>query len=792
MRPLGEGTYRFGGVEVDAARACVTRDGVELMLRPRPFRVLLYLVENPQRVVTKDELIEQVWEGTAVTDDALVKCIGDIRKALGDDPRNPRFVKTVSKGGYRFIGSFDGDGAAAGFALVEVDEVTTVEVEYDEDSTPPADALAASAPARSTVRRVAAVAVVAVALAASTALVVPRLGRSSDERAAADVTLPRVPGKTSVAVMFFENQSSDPQLEWLREGLADMLITSLSDSDGVTVLSRDRLRLLLDRAGRGDARAVGLDDALDVARRSQAETVVLGSFGSLGGKVRVDVRLHDGGDGRLLASESLVVDDPGELLTRIDLLSLKIAARLGTPRGGADSPRPLSEVMTADLEAYRDYSLALERAQGLQNAEAIALLERALAVDPGFAMARARIGYVYCMKWGYPEKARPYLEEAYRHPDRLTDKDRLYIAAWYAVANADFEGAIQAFRVVLARYPLETEAYVSLARLLNREARSAEAVEAAERGMAVDAESGALANTLGSAYLGLGRREEAVAAYRRYVELEPREPNAYDSLGLAYQWFGDYDAAVAEYGRALEIDPGFEIALVHLGNAYAQTGRYREAISCYSRYGEIGPSDGERSRAQVCLAYQYFKLGDRARSHAAARKAVALSSANALTELEIAVLEGNVAAAERASARVGDALPDRGGRLTDRLRLYLLGRLAFEQGRLDEAIERFREAVRQPAPIWNHDSFEDCLANALLEAGRLDEAIAEYERILGVNGNYPLARFHLAEALERKNDAEGAAREYRRFLDAWPHADADVPEVAAARERLARLGPGSM
>jgi len=85
------------------------------------------------------------------------------------------------------------------------------------------------------------------------------------------------------------------------------LHTSLSDSDRVTVLSRGQLYLLLDRTGRAGAKTVGLDDALDVARHSQADTIVLGSFASLGGKVRVDVRLHDGNDGRLLASESLVV-----------------------------------------------------------------------------------------------------------------------------------------------------------------------------------------------------------------------------------------------------------------------------------------------------------------------------------------------------------------------------------------------------------------------------------------------------------------------------------------------------
>lgn len=72
-----------------------------------------------------------------------------------------------------------------------------------------------------------------------------------------------------------------------------------------------------------------------------------------------------------------------------------------------------------------------------------------------------------------------------------------------------------------------------------------------------------------------------------------------------------------------------------------------------------------------------------------------------------------------------------------------------------------------------------------LEAGRLDEAIAEFERVLAINPGYPLGRYHLAEAYERKGDSTRAAEEYRRFLETWSLADADVPEVVAARRWLA-------
>jgi len=100
-------TYRFADVEVDAAQGCVRRNGEERHLRQQTFQVLVYLLEQRERLVTKEELLRNIWNGTAVTDDALVQCVMDIRRALRDDSRRPRFIKTVPKIGYRFIGELE-------------------------------------------------------------------------------------------------------------------------------------------------------------------------------------------------------------------------------------------------------------------------------------------------------------------------------------------------------------------------------------------------------------------------------------------------------------------------------------------------------------------------------------------------------------------------------------------------------------------------------------------------------------------------------------------------------------
>ena len=101
-----------------------------------------------------------------------------------------------------------------------------------------------------------------------------------------------------------------------------------------------------------------------------------------------------------------------------------------------------------------------------------------------------------------------------------------------------------------------------------------------------------------------------------------------------------------------------------------------------------------------------------------------------------------------------------------------------------EALDAFKEALRHTPLIWNIDSYEDCLGLAYLKLNQIDQAIAEFERILRLNPNYPLAHYHLAQAYERNGQTEKARELFERFLQVWKDADPDVPEIVTARNRL--------
>ena len=640
-----------------------------------------------------------------------------------------------------------------------------------------------AAPSR-TARRYTTLIGVAVVLIAASFYLVPYLRHkiAALRNPIADVSVRDEPGKKPIAVMYFDNQSGSSDLDWLREGLADMIITDLSRSDKLNLLSRQQLQLLLERIGHKEHEKIRLDEALDVARRSQARIVVLGSFARLGEQIRIDVQLHDARDGQMLAAERLVVAEPAQILTQVDLLSLKLASHLGAAPAGPGAVTGLTSVMTNNLDAYRYYSLALEKIQMFQFADAIALLEKAIALDPQFAMAYARLGYLYATKIQPRDKARPYLEKAFQLSDRLSEKDKLHVIAWDAQARSDTSRAVQTYQDLISQYPLEAEAYGRLAYQLHALGRNDEAVTVINNGLVIDSEAKDLYNTLGGVYLRLGRNAEALAAYERYIQLAPNDPNAYDSLGLYHQWLGRYEEANAAYQRALMINPESGVAIIHLGNLYFQQGRYREAIEQYQRFVHVVKDDASRARGYSCIAWVYLKKGDTKRAEAAVKQTMRIDETGIWTYFTASVL-GNLTAIERLKSEFYQEL-EAGGFL--RLYYYLFGLTALKEGRPEEAINHFKETLKRQPLGWSIDSFEDCLANAYLELGRWDEAIAEYERILRLNPNYPLAQYNLAQAYERKGQQDQARAAYERFLLTWKDADANLPQVIIARQRLAR------
>lgn len=753
--------YRFADIEVDLARNCLRRGDKEQHLRKKTFCILVHLLRERQRVVTKEELFATVWKDTIVTDGVLLHCIKEIRQAIGDNSHHPRFIKTVPKIGYRFIG--------------EVSEEFESPVKENAEQKTKDDGRKMKSQTSSKNRRFA----LAGILVSAVALAFFGFLAGSSSKQSGNVVLPVAPGKRTVAVMFFENQSKSPELDWLREGLADMLISNLSRSEKIIVLNRQQLRLLLERSGYKTGDEINLEKALEIARKSRAEALIVGSFAGIGEKIRLDVQIYKAESGELLTIESLTLERAEQILTEINGLSMRLAAHLGA---GEREKMRLDEVMTDNLEAYRYYSLAVEKAQAFHTDEAIEFLEKAIALDPQFAMAYARLGYIHTVvRVDEGERGKPFLEKAFALSHRLTERDKLYIQTWYAIADKDREATIQNLHEIIARFPSDTETYFRLGNLLRHQGRIEEAIVVFERGLTFDPEAQNIYNGLGFCYSGLTRYDEAIAAHQRYVKLAPTEPNAYDSLGITLTEAGRYTEAHDTFNRALDLKPDFHFANLHLGDVYFRLGKYQKAVKRFESYLQLAPTDWDKAIGYNRLALLYAQKGDFKRAENFALRESKFKQYR--SAFLIALARNDLQTAE--NLKENFSRPPNTAAEAKQF-AYFDGYYAQKTGNNEEAFLQFKRVTHEPPFIWNNDGLltMDCLGNAFLQAGRFDEAIAEYERILRLNPNYPLARFHLAQTFERKGQMEKARENYRLFLETWIDADADIPEVISAKKYI--------
>jgi DNA-binding winged helix-turn-helix (wHTH) protein/TolB-like protein/Tfp pilus assembly protein PilF len=539
----------FEGFTLDLSCGCLRRGRDEIKLRPKSFEVLRYLVENRGRLLSKEELIRAVWGDSSVTDNSLVQCLIEVRRALGD--QNQALIRTVPRRGYIFEpppaqnGSAD-DGQAA-------DSAPAVDCPPQLQAIPLLTAGGRSWVGR---RRIA-----AIALVSSITLI-----------ALAVWQLPTAPtGRVdSLAVLPFQTVGRTSGDEYLELGMADALITRLSTVRRLTVRPTSSVRPF-----------IGTSDAIAAGRQLRVGAVVDGLVQRLGDRIRISARLVRVADGK-----SLWADTYDELFSDIfavqDAVSAKIASALSITLSAEEEGR-LSKRYGTNTEAYQLYlrgKFFWERRNPGDVEKAAGFFEQALQKDSNYAPAYAALANAYGpLLQGHllrPKEGLPKMAEAIA---RALELDPTLAEAHIAMAAArfnewDFPGA---------------------------ERESLRAIELSP--------SDALAHNWYGYYLGaLGRRKDHLNEARRALELDPMSRMSNGNFATALFDAGRYAEALEQTNRALALDSNFTNAVRLRAALHARMGQYAEAVEEFRKMddwlsvAEVEARFGNQNAAKAAFA----------------------------------------------------------------------------------------------------------------------------------------------------------------------------------------------
>jgi len=534
----------FGRFVLDLARGNLYSGERELPLRPKTWAVLRFLAENPDRLISKEELFEAVWAGSVVTDDTLVQSIGELRRTLGDD--GARMIVTVPRRGYRFVpAAAPGERRKArGWHLLRFRWIYGI---------------------------------LAPLLLAVTVAVILLMD--------AEAPAPAHGEKPAIAVLPFLFQGDDPQRAYLADGVTQDLIHSLGRFSALSVMSWNAVAEL-----RGPAAIPG-----DVARTLDVRYQVEGSLRLAGDQVRVTAQLVDT-QGRVLWSSRF--DEPAnDVFALQDRITREIAGALAIRVSESELARVAAQP-PASFDAY-DYVLrarpALQRPTRANIVEARDFLRRAIALDPHYAAAQSALGETFhvALSMGWAESPDEYWGRVAEHAGaalRLDANDarahlllaRMHLSyARFAAARTEIDRAIEI-------NPNDADALAGRGNILVWLGENAQAIESLELAQRLDPELNAFDRfALSVAYYLARRYDDSIENSELNLRRNPDAPFTRAILAAAYAESGrqaDAQRVAADLRRS---DPTFDGAT--FGNKFLNgrdLARLREGLrkaGLYSR-----------------------------------------------------------------------------------------------------------------------------------------------------------------------------------------------------------------
>jgi len=598
--------------------------------------------------------------------------------------------------------------------------------------------------------------------------------------------------RDEVLIADFVNTTGDAVFDGtLRQALA----VQLGQSPFLNIVSDERIRQTLGFMGRPPAERITTTVAREICEREQIKALLTGSIAALGSQYVVTLEALNARSGDSIAREQAQAESKETVLKALGQASSRLRERLGESLASLQRyDAPIEQATTSSLDALKAFTTAeaIRSTQG--DIEALPLLQRAVELDPNFAMGLAKLGTVHG-NLGAAERSNEYTTRAFERRDRVSEREKFYIAVrYYSSVTGEIFKEKETLDQWTRVYPRDSTPYNYLAAAYANLGQYEKAAEAAREEIRVGPSGAFGYQDLAFLYINLNRLDEAKAIVQQAFERKLERDSLHQGLFQIALLQGDAEGMrrEVEWARGRPSEYFFKGSEAAVAVQQGRLARSRELTAEALRMTE----QSKEASAQFVMreAQMEALVGNSARAHERAKVALALDPGFA-NSIECSLTLALAGSPEKAQP-LGDAVARRFPAAT-LWQAVLLARsraaVQLARGNPAGAIEALKEASPYERGALASHWVVYLRGQALLDLRQGRDAAREFQKVLDnrtvdpLSPLWPLSRLGLARAHAHAGDAVASRGAYQDFFALWKEADADIPILQAARGEYVKV-----